>query len=101
MVKENAFSIIADTANCGEPSCLLMSITIMHESQIIKLGQSRRVSLDDVDERLPFEVHGINIALTPESHVLAELPDGFSVIWDGQHRAIVSAPSTHRTKGKI
>ena len=100
-MKENAFSIIADTANCGKPSCLLMSITLTHGSQIIRLGQNGRVSLDDVDKQLPLEVHGIYIALTQESHVLAELPDRVSVIWDGQHRAIVSAPSTHRTKGKL
>ena len=101
MVKETAFSIIADTANCGETSCLLMSITITHESQIIRLGKNGRVNLDDAEEQLPLEVHGIYITLNPESHVLAKLPDGFSVIWDGQHKAIVSAPASYRTNGKL
>lgn len=117
LVKNNNFSIEAENVACagsisqamnfpasvssGLPSCT-KTITIRINGQVIKLKQNHDLVVNGQDvTKVPYSIAGVTIRSVSSIFLLAELPNGVEVWWDGITRVYIDVPASFKgdTKG--
>ncbi|CAH1404838.1 unnamed protein product [Nezara viridula] len=87
------------TASSGMPSCT-KSVLLRLGDNVIKMKQGREVTVNGEDVKLPITVNGTYISQASSIFILADLPDGVEVWWDGAARLYINAPPSLKGKTK-